>query len=849
MLKLSYRGAFIKTLGIALFLFCVSKNLKAEDPSRFRAMGDAALRARDYKRAIKYYNNYKDSSTNDRISLRDAYIRLLSAYISASEVAEAQKELTAFTKAFPFDSGSLGALYQASIFMLERKYKEAEELLRLRLKDQPRKGDIYFQMLSTLGLSLRRQNRWDEAAEIYSILEKESKGSSWEFKAFQQRLFCLIMGEKLIESKKLFAESGKYKNYPDYSQLNLLMLLQMIKEKRFSELQKTYAKVIKDIEPVPNALIYKITQDAIKHFLKNDNPEGAVAFLRDAFKFAPNEHERQDSLLLLINTYVKVEQKKEAIKAALKYSELYYDNPKTPEVQIQCARLMAEEKMYADALAVYSSLLKEPRLTLKQRIAAAREAATIYELNGSPDKAVRMLSIIYDIAPTQAEKMEGRYLQGQIYYKQGNFKDAADAFEEVIKLECDWQNPAAYWALQSLLLLNNYEKALATAKELVKDKDNKFASAGQYYLAFCQEKLGNPEEALQAYESFIKLYPKDKLAPAAIFAAGKILFSQKKFAQVTELFKNLPEEYPDSEYTPNAVYKSIFACYQLQKWDKMAKLVRLLAEKYPKSDYTIAAEFWLVDSLRNRGEFTKAETWIKQMSSKYAEKPLVAAQLLYDSAMVAARSRQSQKALKLLEELFKKYPEDNINSKALFMAGDIASSEGNYALAVKYYQRAAKLNPATDFETACLGRIADCNYSLYNNTFDLKILEKAAEDYKRLLKNKDLDPSVRNQSKYKLGRCYELLSQENDALDMYNELLYGYQVDRAKGYDTKPVWVVKAARAAILIYLKIGNAEAAREAIRVYKILKEMNLKTGENFDGFIKNIQLKYSLDEPTEN
>jgi hypothetical protein len=106
-------------------------------------------------------------------------------------------------------------------------------------------------------------------------------------------------------------------------------------------------------------------------------------------------------------------------------------------------------------------------------------------------------------------------------------------------------------------------------------------------------------------------------------------------------------------------------------------------------------------------------------------------------------------------------------------------------------------------------------------------------------------PSIRNQTKYKLGRCYELLDNENDALDMYNALLYDYQVDQENGIKRKPVWVVKAAHAAIRIYFKIDTPEAAQEAIRVYRLLKQMKLKTGENFDGFIKNIQAKYSLDE----
>ena len=848
MLKLFYIKTVLKT-SAGIFLYCTFILLNANDATRLRALGNAATKVHDYKQAVKFYKRYKAASLDNKKSLQDAYIRLIATYISASRIVDAKNELTAFSEAFPLVDNNSKALYQASIYILDRKYKAAEELLLLTLKNKMKKGDLYFQLLSTLGLSLRRQALWQEAAKVYALLEQEAKKTSWEFTAFQQKLFCLIMGEDLIKSKKLFAESKKFNSHADYSQLKLLLLLQMVKEKKFSELRKTYAEVMKNIATKPDPLVYKISQSAIKHFFKNDKPQDAVIFLRDAFKFAPNEHERKDSLLLLVNTYVKIKQNNLAIKTALKYIQLYYTDLKTLEVQLQCARLMASEKQYSEALAVYTTLLKEPRLSQGLRITVAREAAMIYELNGSPNKAMRMLAIIHEIASTNNQKMEGKYLQGQLYYKNKEFTEAAVVFEEVMVQESSWKSRGTYWALQSQLQLKDYEKALHIAKELRNDKKNeKFASAGQYYSAYCQEQLGKSIEALKNYQIYAKLYPNDKYAPMAVFAAGKILFAQKDFAKVIELFKDFSEKYSKNKFAPNTLYKIVFAYYQLQKWDDMAKAIRLLVKKYPDSKYCVAAEFWFVDCLRNRGQYEQAEKWIQKMMKKYPKNPEISARLLYDCALVCFHFHKSKKALKHLEELFEKYPKSNLNANALFLAGNIASREGNYSLAEIYYRRAAQLRPESTFEIACLGRIADCNYSLYNNTFDLKLLKKATEGYKKLLELQEMNQSIRNQTKYKLGRCYELMNEENDALDMYNELLYGYSVDLENGIKRKPVWVVKAAHAAIHMYLRIDTSASAREAIRVYRLLKEMKLKTGENYDGFIKNIQAKYSLDENPE-
>ena len=844
MLKLLHIKTVLKA-SISIFLCFLFSNLYADDALRLRALGDAALRARDYKRAVKFYNRYKVISANNKIKLEDAYTHLLTAYISASNIPKAKQELANFDKDFPLTSQNVKVLYQARIFIFEHKYKEAEAILGTTLKEKIKKNDLYFELLSTLGLSMRRQKRWQDAAKIYGLLEEEAKGSTWEFTAFQQKLYCLIMGNELIKSKKLFAESIKFNKHADYSQLKLLLLLQMIKEKRFSELRSIYQEVMKDIEIGSNPLVYKISQIAIKHFLKNNNPEDAIIFLRNAFKFAPSDLERKTSLLLLVNTYVKTKQNKLAIKATLKYIHLYYSDPKTLEVQLQCARLMALEKKYSESLAIYTTMLKESRLSTEQRITVARESAIIYEFTGAPNKAIRMLSMIYDIANTDAQRMESKYLEGQLYYKNKEFAEAAAAFEAVMVQKSPWRQLGTYWALQSQLHLKNYRKALFIAEELRKDKKNKqFFSCGQYYSAYCQEQLGNTEEAFKNYQLYSKLFPKEKYVPMAIFSAGKILFTDKKFAEVIEMLKDFAIKYPKNNFAPNALYKIIFAYYQLHKWDEMEKAIVLLAKNYPYSNYCIAAEFWFVDCLRNRGKYDQAKKWIQKMLQKYSSNPDVAPQLLYDYALVCFRARQSTEGLKHLEDLFKKYPKNNINAKALFLAGNIASREGNYSLAEIYYKRAAKLRPKSPFAIACLGRIADCNYSLYNNTFDKKLLEKAATGYKKLLDEKKISASIRNQSKYKLGRCYELLDKESDALDMYNELLYGYQVDLENGVKRKPVWVVKAANAAIHIYLEINTAGSAEEAIRVYRLLKQMDLNTGEDFDGFIKNIQTKYSLD-----
>ncbi|MDD3119494.1 MAG: tetratricopeptide repeat protein, partial [Victivallales bacterium] len=218
-------------------------------------------------------------------------------------------------------------------------------------------------------------------------------------------------------------------------------------------------------------------------------------------------------------------------------------------------------------------------------------------------------------------------------------------------------------------------------------------------------------------------------------------------------------------------------------------------------------------------------------------------QILYDRADIAFRAGNVPQATALLDQLLKKDLDAAAAAKAWFLKGDLDSEGGNYAAAVKSYAACLKNHPGSEMETAACGRLGDCYYSLYTRDKNDAALGQAIEYYHRLVNRKELNEVIRQQTLFKLGQCFEQKKDDGKALEYYKELLFNQKIAVASGRCTRPIWTVKAAYAAIDIYLDRDTPEAAAEAIRIYRILQGLDLNIGEDYLKIMTRIKQKFKL------
>jgi len=316
-------------------------------------------------------------------------------------------------------------------------------------------------------------------------------------------------------------------------------------------------------------------------------------------------------------------------------------------------------------------------------------------------------------------------------------------------------------------------------------------------------------------------------------------FDKKDFAAAVKYFSDFLIGYPNNTLGANVIYKRLFANY-FQANEAATTDAKLLAERYPKSQFTVAAMFWLSDYYRDKRIYDKADTVLGEIITKYKDDEDTVSQALYDRAYICYKINAEERALSYLNELYEKYPNNKVVSEGYFLSGDILSAKADFGNAIIFYRKAAERRPDSSLENACLGRTGDCYFSIYSTTQDKKNLEEAVAFYTKLLESKNIPTDIFNQTLYKLGKSYELSGNEAAALERYNELIYGYVIEEN---NLKPVWNVKAAHAAISIYMKRNTPEAARNAINIYKKLIDMKINLGEDYRKIIEDLKKKYKI------
>ncbi|MCF6175517.1 MAG: tetratricopeptide repeat protein [Victivallaceae bacterium] len=825
-------------LGVAVFTVNAAPAVLV---NRSRQLGVMAFKKADYRQAVDFFQQYMNEVGDDNRKLADAYECLIATYIRNGDIKIAGETLDNFEQRLAGISLLRKKLFRADILLLEKKYRQAADLYEAVLATSIVEGELYFQLLSGLAFSQGKQEKWSRAAETYAILENAGKDSGWQLESRQLGIEALIMDGQLAAGEALLKKVEAQNSSMATVRLKLLLL---IKQKKYAEFIRVYRTVVKKIKLQQNASMYDLNNRAAKYFLIANDIAGATMLLNDAWHFAPTGFDRKKTMRILINTYVRGDQKAKAVKVAEKYIEFYKDAADVVEVRFQLARLLHEMNKSDDAEMVYQNLMSDKAVPLKSRLAAARELAVLFSSDKRYDLAEQALDFIYQHGTGDTDRYEGRFMTGKLYMLQGKYSEATILFKDIAKQSPVWRDRAIFQQIECLSVTKHYQEALKLAESALTDsKDSATLKHIAYNRAFILERLGRLKDARNSYLDFVRKYPGSENAPTALFAAAEIAYNGRNFAMAAELFADFVRKYRDNPQAPSAIYKRLYANYFGGIDEAALKDADLLLKNYPKSKYTIAALFWKVDWLREHRKFSEAVTLLKLLQEKYKQDGQTSAQVLYELATINGVTGKLDQAIEQLKIIFNKYTDSSVVSEAYLLAGDTLSRSGKYAEAIEYYSRGARLRPDSTLEISCRGRLGDCNFVLFNKTADEKYLDNAIAEYNALLKLKSLTPAMRGQTIFKLGRSYELQDNNDQALKCYKEVILGYQLDLKNAPELGPIWAVKSAYAAIVIYLKEGTPEAASKAIDIYKTLQEMNIKTGEDFSRLIVEIENKYKL------
>lgn len=412
------------------------------------------------------------------------------------------------------------------------------------------------------------------------------------------------------------------------------------------------------------------------------------------------------------------------------------------------------------------------------------------------------------------------------YLKEGQFKEAIDAFQKIAKFSDDKivKVSALCQIGDAYQDSGNYAKAIEAYDSILKDyADSLYSDYVQYQLGLSLLKSSNYDGAALAMQAFKRNYPNSKLLDDASYALGLSYFQREDYASSKEIFEKFQDEFKDSYLKPQAMYLWGTSLYNLEKFSEAIEVFKDIIRVYNQDTELVQkSEYEIADCLYRRGEEKEAMAKFKLLRSKYPDSKLTP-EVIWWLGEYYYRHNDPILARRYFSSLIQDFPKSNLISNAYYALGSTFEEEANYDEALKNFQKVVEIGKS-DLSGTALVAIADI-YVLQGKTeLALKAYQDIAGGY----------PNLGALVFPKIADLFRKLGNYQEALDYYRKSLNLVPVNEMSGIQFKLAEIKEAEGKldeAIEEYMKVVYLFSEDNTLAVKSLLRVAVInETKENF-------------------
>ena len=818
-----------------------------------RILGDKAFNSGLYDVAMSYYKQYLKNTDNDTAAARDSYYCLIATCLKASNIKEAEvfyTELKENNKEFyeknPKEKAKLiywGAVIKLSKGLTEEALSSFKEVAS---KTQKTDKSTYTNALIEEGIAEIRLQNLDAAKSSFSTVSEIAENQTDRVTAIEQIALIALIQNNISDAQNAINELVK--TYGDEeTATGLLNTFLLIKNNKISEAEKSYSKLNVASNKKYKKLNYLVLSEFAEYYLKSKQYNNALDKLQLAYSQAPNLYEKETVAIKTLNTMVKADKLKDAASSAKMFLDFFPKSILRDQILLMYSsiliKLNTDPKLVLGTVEKYYVFEEQPAKI--QIEIALRLGKIFFEIKNYND-AIKYFQYCYKKGTNRNQCGAGIFWLAQSQTKLGDTQKAITTYEKIDSKFPEWQPKA----MLELSLIYLKEKKYLKAKSILSELSNKYKNikltpSPIFLMAYTLSSNNEIQEAVKYYLSFAEKNKDDKLAPEAYSRAGDLDLRLADFQKAIDCYQTVLKHYPKSEIIPEVLYKLLYGYYMSGGYSKAIDMVSELNTKYPDNDYSLQASFWLVDHYISNKEYKKAKDLLGKIEVGEKDNKRVLAKVIYDKADIYSLQDKNSKALEQLELLgsFTENPE--VLSQAYYLEGDIYSQNDHFDNAIEAYKKVLELKPSEDIQIAAQGRIGDCYFAVINYSDDRdSTIKLAINAYDSVLAYSDISEFLSIQTNYKLGKCYELLDQNDKAMEYYHHALYENIID-IQNDGVEKEWAAKSGLALAQIFLAENTQYAAARAIKVYEELIKLDIQPVSSYEQKIKNIKSKYNIEE----
>ena len=802
-----YARAFVRRGGrflflLYLFLFpAVSGLLYAVEPDL--TAGDHAFAAKDYAVAASFYTRYlqKMKKTEDPQKIREAYERLMDSLLFGQLTSEAEKLLQEYLARYPGVNPVAAGMWKGKLLMQKGQVQEAVTLFEKLLADLPGSDPSRISALSAYADALEISGRYREAAEIYrkllSVTGKSVPGGNILLKL----LLACIHASDFSAAEKLL--SGKEKDLLSAESRELLYAYLLLKKDPEKEKGSVWKALLAQYSSLPgntpaktvkkDPLLYRVASAYADSELARGEFASAVESGRLAYYAAGSNKELFNAISRIIRIVEKSGNGKEAALLAEKQLQLFRHTMVDTSVKQRTAELLLKNDRLESAAKLHESIFHDIRNPWEVQKESFRKYLYIkLRMNEFPSA----LRHVRGELANRKREAEGEMLVAEALESAGKVKESIETYRELGKKYPLFASEAFYKAVLLAIKEKDREQVimLSGLLESAGDIQKQFLKEMPYIHAVKNVMEGKKREAEALLEKYLA-DPSNRNIPEALSFAGILALEKKEYGKAEQYLLRITNEYPSYRNAPLAVYWLIHIYTVENKEAAAEKMTMFLAGKYPDSSLTPDALFEYFRSCMDKGAYGKGSEVLRKLSSLEIVKRNVVkyeGRILCAESLLEEKRNNREKAVKILEDVIKKYPQGQIFQEACCRLGEIYYRMNEVDKAVIAYTKASVAAGSDPLLTyAAQGALG--NILLSSRSQDTESLKQALECFLAIAGESTAPAEFRAEASYKAGRCLELLGEKTKADIQYKQLLYSFPAEKLHEETLAALWCVKAA--------------------------------------------------------
>ncbi|MFA7116641.1 MAG: tetratricopeptide repeat protein [Bacteroidales bacterium] len=399
---------------------------------------------------------------------------------------------------------------------------------------------------------------------------------------------------------------------------------------------------------------------AIGSFIKVVEPNQGYISSKDTLS--------QYAYYYLGNSYLKVKNKYEAMKAYKKASEMYFDKSVKEETSFTYAKLLFD--INKDISGFESYMLKYSSSSKSDEI--YNYIGTAYLLNKDYKRAVVSLSKISLLDRYMTLNLQkAAFFRGMQLYKMGSFRLAIESFEVGLskgEINQNLNYLCNYWLAESYYRSGLYDKSIEINKHLL-SSDN-FKSCDEYYttiynLSYDYFKLHDYVHAEDGFKVYLELPPSSRIyTNEAKLRLADTYFMQRDYERSAELFEEISHLYINQKAELYADYYSAISYGLISREDKKIEMLKNIKDNKAKTPLYFTSIYELGRTYLNLDDIDDALNCFnlllrEKQDSTYYSKALLEMGLLY------SKKNNNNRALSYFDKVVKNYSPSQESRDAL----------------------------------------------------------------------------------------------------------------------------------------------------------------------------------------